>query len=339
MAATRTRLDASQLQLGADPSTTDVWADTSQPGVTAKPTIVIKYTGNANPADDLVTPAPQNGIVNYPENVAPIWTRDRGANTCTNCHTDPVKLDLTTTTSGSGRVVSYDELMIGDPEIDPVTGMPVTEILEGVLVIARGPALVNTSASEGFVTGLTRSSRLGEILWGQTLFSDANAIAAHPNPPASAPDHSTMLNAAEKRVVAEWIDTGGKYYNDPFNPNNGMQRVVNGLDEASFTANVFPILQSTCAAYCHQAIGSSTSAVPPGTSFRNNRFVLTGNPDGDYGVTLTMVSDACNPAANELLKMPSTVPHPPGAVGVTTAVLPVGSANYNAIANWIAGGC
>jgi hypothetical protein len=229
--------------------------------------------------------------------------------------------------------------MIGDPEIDPVTGMPVTEIKEGVLVIARGPALVNTSASEGFVIGLTRASRLGEILWGQNLFSDANAVAAHPNPPATAPDHSTMLNAAEKRVVAEWIDTGGKYYNDPFNPNNGMMRVVNGLDETSFTANVFPILVSTCAAYCHQAVGSSTDAVPPGTSFRDNRFVLTGDPDGDYGVTLTMVSDACNPAANELLKRPSTVPHPAGAVGVNTAVLPVGSANYNAIANWIAGGC
>ena len=338
MAATRTRLDASALQLGTDMVSTDVWADTTQAGVTAKPTVIIKYTGNPNPADDLVTAVPQNGIINYPEHVAPIWTRDRGANTCTNCHTDPVKLDLSTTIAGSGRVVSYDELMLGDPLIDPVTGMPVTKIEEGVLVIARGPALVNTSASEGFVTGLTRASRLGEILWGQTLFSDADAIAAHPNPPANAPDHSTMLNAAEKRVLAEWIDTGGKYYNDPFNPANGMMRVVNGLDQDSFTANVLPILQSTCAAYCHQAVGSSTDAVPPGTSFRNNRFVLTGEADGDYGVTLTMVSDACNPASNELLKKPSTVPHPAGAVG-GTAVLPVGSANYNAIANWIAGGC
>jgi hypothetical protein len=28
-----------------------------------------------------------------------------------------------------------------------------------------------------------------------------------------------------------------------------------------------------------------------------------------------------------------------GAVGATNAVLPVGSANYNAIASWIASGC
>jgi hypothetical protein len=52
-----------------------------------------------------------------------------------------------------------------------------------------------------------------------------------------------------------------------------------------------------------------------------------------------MITNACNPASNYLLSKPSTVPHPAGAVGVTTAVLPVGSANYNIIANWIASGC
>jgi hypothetical protein len=342
MASTRTRLDATALRLVSDLVYSDVWADTSKPGVTGHAPITIKYTGNALPADDLVTAVPQNGIINYPQHVAPIWTRARGANTCTNCHTDPVKLDLATTIAGSGRVVSYDELMIGDPLFDPVTGLPVTRIEEGVLVIARGPALVDTAASEGEAFGLARKSRLVEILWGQSLFSGSATRAAHPNPPSSAPDHSTMLNAAEKRVVAEWIDTGSKYYNDPFDPSNGMLKIVNGLDQASFEATVFPIIKGTCAAYCHQAVGSSTSAVPIGTSFRNNRFVLTGDPDGDYNVTLTMVSDACNPASNALLKKPSTVPHPAGAAsaaGIPNAVLPVGSANYNAIANWIAGGC
>jgi hypothetical protein len=72
-------------------------------------------------------------------------------------------------------------------------------------------------------------------------------------------------------------------------------------------------------------------AKPQGTSFRNNRFVLTGDATGDYNVTLTMVSNTCNAAANALLKRPSTAPHP--------VVLPVGSANYNTISNWIATGC
>ena len=57
-------------------------------------------------------------MINYPEHIAPIWTRDRGANTCTNCHVDSAKLDLRATTGGTGRVISYEELVLGDPLID-----------------------------------------------------------------------------------------------------------------------------------------------------------------------------------------------------------------------------
>ena len=67
---------------------------------------------------------------------------------------------------------------------------------------------------------------------------------------------------------------------------------------------------------------------------------LTGDVKGDYGVTLSMISNACNPASNYLLSKPSTVPHPPTrATPQTTAILPIGSANYNTIASWIATGC
>lgn len=64
--------------------------------------------------------------------------------------------------------------------------------------------------------------------------------------------------------------------------------------------------------------------------------MLTGSVEGDYGVTLSMISDTCNPASNYLLMRPSTNPHPSGG---TSAVLPVGSAAYNAISSWIASGC
>jgi hypothetical protein len=337
LALTRTRLDPNALKLTSDLIYSDIWADTTKTGVTGRSAITIRYTGNANPADDLVTAVPTNGIINYPDHIAPLWTRNRGANTCTTCHADTVKLDLTSAIGGSGRMTSYDELMLGDPVIDSVTGLPKTRIEEGVVVIERGAALVDTAASEGEAFGLARKSRLAEIMFGQTLLAGADATTAHPNPPSTAPDHSTMLNLAEKRLMTEFMDLGGKYYNDPFDANSKV-RMVNGLSEDTFVAQVYPILRTTCAAACHQAIGSSTSAVPPGTSFRNNRFVLTGDPDGDYNVTLTMISDACNAPANYLLSKPSTAPHPIGAVG-GTAVLPAGSADYNTIANWISGGC
>jgi Hydrazine synthase alpha subunit middle domain len=336
MAALRTRLDATALNLKADMAYTDVWADTSKAGVTALASISVKYTGNASSADDLVTAAPANGLINYPDHIQPLWTRSRGtagANTCTTCHTDTVKLDLRGTTSGTGRVTSYEELLLGDPVIDAATGLPVTRVREGVPEIVRGAPLVETMS--GNAAGMARSSRLAEILFGETLKAGTEAATAHPNPPAGAPNHALMLNAAEKRLVTEWMDLGGQYYNDPF---AGGVKAATGLSQTVFAAQVFPILRSTCAASCHQATGSDPTT-PAGASFRQNRFVLTGSPEGDFNVSLSMISDTCKPGSNYLLSRPSTVPHPAGAVGQTTAILPVGSAKYTTIANWISGGC
>jgi len=342
MAGTRTRLDPTMLKLVNDMVFSDYWADTTKLGVTARPSMALKYTGNADPADDLQTAAPTNGIVNYPTHVAPIFTRVRGpggAHTCTSCHSDPDALDLTSSISGAGRMESYQDIMLGDPQMDPVTGLPITRIEEGVLVIVRGPALVDTMASEGDAHGLARKSRLYEIMSGRTLMAGADARAAHPNPPATAPDHSKMLNRAELRVLAEFMDLGGKYFNDPFDPAANVGQ-LNGLSMATFEKDVLPILTKTCAASCHQAIGSSMSDTPIGTNFRNNRFVLTGDAEGDYGVTLSMISNVCDAKKNYLLSKPSTVPHPSTrATPQTTAVLPIGSANYNTIASWISTGC
>ncbi len=333
MAALRTRLDPARLALGPDMKYDDVWADTSKPGVKARASIAVRYGGNANAADDLATAVPGNGLINYPDHIQPLWTRDRGANTCTGCHADTARLDLRATVSGTGRLTGYEELLVGDPVIDPATGLPVTRVQAGVLTIVRGAALVETRA--GNATGLARSSRLTEILFGEALKASSEARSTHPNPPATAPNHAAMLNAAEKRLVTEWIDLGGQYYNRPL---EGGVQVVTTLSQATFEAQVFPILRSTCAAACHQAIGSD-QATPAGEAFRQNRFVLTGTVEGDYNVSLSMISDTCNAASNYLLSRPSTVPHPAGATAQRTAVLPAAGANYRAIASWIATGC
>jgi hypothetical protein len=337
MASLRARLDSAVLSLSANLSYTDVWADTTQPGVTARPSISIRYTGNANPANDLATAVPVNGIINYPDHIQPLWTRDRGVNTCVNCHADTAKLDLRATMAGTGRLTSYEELLVGDPVIDPATGLPVTSVQNGVPVIERGAALVESSSGAVNSAGQTRKSRLGEILFGEVLLAGSSARSAHPNPPPGAPDHSTLLNAAEKRLIAEWMDVGGQYYNDPFNGGSGV-RTVTGLSQATFEAQVLPVLRSTCAAGCHQAVGSDQTT-PAGTVFTDNRLVLTGDVEGDYNATLSVISDTCTPSANYLLMRPSTIPHPAGATGQITAVMPVGSASYTAIANWILSGC
>jgi hypothetical protein len=337
MASTRTRLDAAALNLGSDLVHADVWADTTKAGVTARPNIVVRYMGNANAADDLVTAVPTNGIINYPDHVAPIWTRSRGTggvNTCTNCHSDSVKLDLRATIAGTGRLVSYEELLIGDPVIDSVTGQPVTRLEDGVPVVVRNAPLVDNMA--GNAAGITRASRLGEILFGELLKASAEARTVHPNPPGTAPDHSTLLNLAEKRLVTEWMDLGGQYFNN-VSASNSPARNATALSRPAFDATVYPVIRANCVA-CHQPTGNS-GATQTGQSFLRNRYILTGDVEGDYNVTLTMISNACMAASNALLARPSTVPHPAGAVGQTAAVLPAGSAGYNAIAAWISSGC
>lgn len=337
MASTRTRLDATALNLANDLAHTDIWADTTKAGVTARLSVTVRYTGNANAADDLATTAPTNGIINYPDHIAPIWTRTRGVNgadTCTNCHSDPTKLDLRATLAGTGRLVSYEELLIGDPVIDQATGLPVTRLEDGVPVVVRNAPLVENMA--GNALGMTRASRLGEILFGELLKASAEARNVHPNPPASAPDHSTLLNLAEKRLVTEWMDLGGQYFNN-VSVSSSPVRSAAALSRTAFDSTVYPVIQANCVV-CHQPTGNG-GASQGGQSYLRNRYVLTGDAEGDYNVTLTMISNACMAASNALLVRPSTVPHPAGATGQTTAVLPTGSAGYSAIAAWISSGC
>jgi len=342
LASLRTRLSPAALTLQADAVFTDIWADTTKPGVSALPTISLRYTGNPNAADDLATRAPVNGVINYPEHIQPLWTRARGpagANTCTGCHADPVKLDLRGSVSGTGRMTSYEELMIGDPVIG-ADGRPVVRVRNGVPEVVRGAPLVETSSGAANTAGQARKSRLTEILWGQTLLAGASARTAHPNPPATVttgtganavvttiPDHAGLLNRAEKRLLAEWMDLGGQYYNDPFDSTNGVRSVAQ-LSQAAFMTQVQPVLRANCAG-CHQA----------GLGNPRNRFVLTGSDEGDFNVTLTMVNDTCNTANNPLLSRPATVPHPAGEPAQTTALLPVGSPGYTQIASWISRGC
>ena len=330
LASLRTRLDPTALMLATSPVFTDIWADTAQAGVTARAAIWLRYTGNANPADDLATAVPVNGVINYPEHIQPLWTRARGLNgsqTCVGCHADTLKLDLRATVSGTGRLVSYEELLLGDPVIDATTGRPVIRVREGVPEVVRGPSLVETSSGAANTAGQARKSRLTEIMWGQTLKAGTAAASAHPTPPLTAPNHASLLNKAERRLLAEWMDLGGQYYNDPFDSNSGV-RSVSALSQETFLSQVQPILQAQCAG-CHQA----------GLGNPRNRFVLTGSEEGDFNVTLSMINNTCTPAANPLLARPSTVPHPSGELTQTTALLPLGSTGYNRIASWITRGC
>ena len=114
-----------------------------------------------------------------------------------------------------------------------------------------------------------------------------------------------MLNLAEKRLVSEWMDLGGQYYNN-LAANGSPVRWPAEPDR--LRGDVFPILQSDCAS-CHQPNGNSGARRRRRAS-PNNRFVLAGSVEGDFNVTLTMISDVCRPSSSALLRRPSTAPHP-----------------------------
>jgi mono/diheme cytochrome c family protein len=352
MAETRTRLDPVAMELSFDLVYEDVWTDPAQAGRDPDAPLVISYDGLPPGA-----PAPVAGIINYPDHIQPLWEADRGESTCIDCHLsddpqDPMSagLDLRSTTAGSGRLKSYEEIMVGDPVLDPDTGLPQLRIMQdGSIEIVRAAPLVRTGGSRDSA----RSAGLMAKLFEQPLRSGRELVS----PPTV--DHSGMLNASELRLLAEWIDLGGQYYNDPFDDANedGFRALsevrggLQGLSEQLFAATVHPVLMSQCAA-CHQPFGNtgspSTPNDPVNAGFQTSRYVLTGNVEGDFNASVSMVSDVCDPPSNYLLLRPSSIetddpPHPrigvdPAVPDSGTPVLAPDSAGWQAIHDWIAAG-
>ncbi len=345
MAETRTRLDPDHRVLREHLHYVDAWTDSVMAGRAADPSFDVTY-------DALQTPAPVNGIINFPEHVAPIFSADRGDATCTGCHdnnlrNDPLSagLDLRATPAGTGRVRAYESLMVGAPVLDPDTGLPQLRVRnDGSLEVVREPALVRT----GGRSDSARSSRLMAKLLERPLRN------SHSLSPATV-DHRDMLNASELRVIAEWIDVGGQYFNDPFDVDDPFEyrsldrlRRVRGLSERVFEDAVHPMLMQTCAG-CHQPFsGSGTPDDPGNPSWTSNRYVLTGSLEGDLGASLSMVADVCQPAYNALTQRPISdelgdFPHPRVADrddpnGEPVSVLSPADAEWQLLSDWIATG-
>ncbi|MEJ2514328.1 MAG: hypothetical protein P8080_04635 [Gammaproteobacteria bacterium] len=351
MAETLTRLYPESLELGPDMVFTDVWTDPLQAGRDPDPDLSLTYSGL--PAG---VPAPTQGIVNYPEHIQPLWDADRGPNTCTLCHAndntaDPMSggLDLRGVTSGTGRLKSYEELTVGELVRGP-DGLPILNVqADGDVSFEREEPLVSVGSS----TGGSRASHLVEKLFETELRSTHYLVS----PPSV--DHSNMLSLSELRLLAEWIDLGGQYYNDPFEDNNGDGRRElaelrggnQGLSESVFEATVQPVLLEACAA-CHRPSGSTGTDTYYGTA--GNAFVLTGNLEGDFNMAVSMIADVCEPESSYLLSRPTgseftDPPHPrvddpdieddpSNPLADDLPALTPGSSEWQAIRDWIAAG-
>jgi len=336
--------------LAGSPIYTDYWTPlaNTQNGTSIAPQapISITYSGLSTspvkgPASCATTWSAKDCaiVINFPDNIQPILTAK-----CASCHsgiTAAAGLDLSATMSGEfARTMGYQSLMVGNVLLD-ASGQPIITVNEdGEFMIARELPPVTP--------GNARGGRLIERLFEQALLASASSTtqrafcraggAACVNS-ATYQDHTAIaspLTAAEKRIITEWIDIGGTYFNDPYSGGT-LRSAAAQLSETVFACKVQPILQANCAS-CHQAFGGNgSSSAPANPNFAANRFVLTGNTPADFGVTATMVTDIAAPDNSLLLLRPShvitdTPPHP-GAV----PALPLASADYGTIRAWMTG--
>lgn len=194
-------------------------------------------------------------VINYEQHIQTIWEATRtaiadgtpAANTfdsCVGCHTTnngtrvpAAQLDLTSTTSDieADQFTAYRELLRADGE-QALEGNVVSErrwecttldaddmpVVNIVTPTAIGPSMseagANFNASPNFFNCFSADNNCRTNL-GEALPTDCIEIGGDPivSDPANVPvNHNGLLTPEELRLIAEWLDIGAQYYNNPF---------------------------------------------------------------------------------------------------------------------------
>jgi hypothetical protein len=212
----------------------DIWTDSVAAGRAADASFSFLYA-------DLTTPTPVSAqcqttwsavcrtVINYEQHIHPLWGKDRGADTCTGCHgtldamnnlqVPAAQLDLTDgpSTDEPDQFNSYRELLFNDNEQEIVMGAlqdrlvqatdgngnPLFEVDQNGNLVLDGmgnpiPVLVTVNVNPSMSVAGARAS---------SAFFNEFAIGG---------THEGMLDPAELKLIAEWLDIGGQYFNNPF---------------------------------------------------------------------------------------------------------------------------
>ncbi len=162
--------------------------------------------------------APCRSIINYQTIIHPLWSEPRLAflspgepeidpltgqqvdNNCVGCHTFPRidPADGVTVLPPAGQLELTDQLSLDEPDhLHAYRELLVADNLQTVVngAIVEQPTIINSPAS---ISGARASGNFFD------RFEDP--INSHYN----------MLSSAERRLIAEWLDVGAQYYNNPF---------------------------------------------------------------------------------------------------------------------------
>jgi hypothetical protein len=224
MAETRTRIscrddNCAALEPSLDVVYEDFWTDPVEAGRAADAPFSYTYQAVAGNLPELPVNFPGcaapggwtaacRSVINYETHIHPLWSVDRGANTCTTngCHVPlnamgtiaPPAAQLDLADGLSPQVMehfnSYRELLFAD-NAQEVVNNALQDIQLGVDVDGN-PILV---------TVLPSMSAAG-----------ANASGAFFSRFDAGGTHFGRLSPDELRLLSEWLDIGAQYYNNPF---------------------------------------------------------------------------------------------------------------------------
>ncbi len=212
----------------------DEWVDPDNAATPAADSFALAY-------NDLDTPKPTSDqcittwtplcrtTLHYPTHIQPLWEKDRGDNTCINCHSDQDAmgnlrepaghLDLSGATSNANTayLVSYLELLRTDVEREEVGGQlqPRLELVTD----ADGNPVYETNPDDSLVTDADGNPVQATTTIPVTPAMSAAGAAASSNffsPVFETVDHNGFLEPAEVKLISEWLDIGAQYYNNPF---------------------------------------------------------------------------------------------------------------------------
>ena len=228
MAQARTNADAAALELSVDLHYADVWTYPPDAGRAPDASFDVEYASLITPPPEMTNCAAWTVrcrvLINYEDHIQPLWDVSRpiidpmtmleiGNNRCIDCHAlrdamgafiDPVdrgQLELTSDASAAQALhfVSYRELLFGD-FLEEIRDGTVQDVLvdNGNVDINGDPILEPVPIISPLSVGGANA---------RTIFFDQFAATG---------GHPDWLNEAELKLVAEWVDMGAQYFNNPF---------------------------------------------------------------------------------------------------------------------------
>lgn len=177
-------------------------------------------------------------VVNYPDHIQPLFelsrqTRDEQGmlvsdHTCVSCHSSSdtdgltrvpaAQLDLTNQPSldNADQLMGFRELLFNDVEVEVVEGVLLDKLVQAIdgngnpifETDDEGELILDTEGNPIPVLTTIRvraTARAGSAAASSAFFS-----------PFTTGSHQGWLSKAELRLIAEWLDVGAQYYNNPF---------------------------------------------------------------------------------------------------------------------------